>query len=486
MANPLPQKTSPGKLNLPTKVAYGVGELGGEIPGNILVFFLLFFLTNVAGLNPTLAGSVLLIGKVWDAINDPMIGYLSDRTRSPLGRRYPWMLIGAIPLGIGFGLQWFVPPTSNQSLLFAYYGGIGILFYAAFTSVVLTHNALAAELTQGYDERIDLISFKASFSIGASIFSLGLAQIIFAYVDNPSQEYRILGTICAVVATLAVFLCVWGTYKRYKQIEAQRESVTQVSVLPITQQFRIAFSNFPFICVIGIYLCSWLSLQTTAAILPFFVTHWMGLPDHHFTQTALTVQGTALSMTFVWSAIAKRVGKRIIYCIGIPVTVCALMGLFFLQPNQVGLMYGLAVFVGLGLSTAYIVPWSMLPDVVDFDEFNTGQRREGIFYALVVQIHKIAVAIALFLVGKALDMSGFISSTSEQLSTTQPESALWTIRLLIGPIPAIVLMGGLAWAYFYPISRSFHGEILLKLIERRNTETLRDGGDGGDRGDGRD
>jgi GPH family glycoside/pentoside/hexuronide:cation symporter len=95
MTNPpdaIPLTAESEKLNFKTKFAYGVGELGKEIPGNILVFFLLFFLTNVAGLNPTLAGSVLLVSKVWDAINDPLIGWLSDRTRSPLGRRYPWML----------------------------------------------------------------------------------------------------------------------------------------------------------------------------------------------------------------------------------------------------------------------------------------------------------------------------------------------------------------------------------------------------------
>ncbi|MBD0346228.1 MAG: MFS transporter, partial [Coleofasciculus sp. Co-bin14] len=205
----IPLTVSNEKLNLKTKLAYGVGELGGEIPNNILVFFLLFFLTNVAGLNPTLAGSVLLIGKVWDAINDPMIGWLSDRTRSPLGRRYPWMLGGAIPLGMLFFVQWFVPPTSNQWLLFGYYSGIALLFYAAFTAVAVPYSTLGAELTQGYDERTSLISFKAAFSIGASIFSLALAQAIFAKVADPSKRFLILGAICGVIAMSVVFLCVW-------------------------------------------------------------------------------------------------------------------------------------------------------------------------------------------------------------------------------------------------------------------------------------
>lgn len=466
--NAVPLIAPEQNLNLSTKLAYGVGELAGEITNNILVFFLLFFLTNVAGLNPTLAGSVLLISKVWDAFNDPMIGILSDRTRSPLGKRYPWMLCGVIPLGICFFLQWFVPPTPNQWLLFAYYIGIVLLFDTAFTAVAVPFSILAAELTVTYDERTSLISFKAAFSIGASLFSLTLAQVIFAKIANPQQQYLILGGICGLIAIAAVYLCVWGTYKRYKLIQKQRVQLDSSFYLPLGQQLKIAFSNFPFVCVIGIYLCSWLGLQLTAAILPYFVINWMGLPEHHFTQTALAVQGTALSLMFFWNAVAQRVGKKAIYGMGIPLTIGALAGLYFLQPGQVGWLYILAVIVGAGLSTAYIVPWSMLPDVVDLDELNTGQRREGLFYGLVVQLQKIAIAIALFLVGKLLDETGFIPTSPGQDVPVQPELALLAIRWLMSPVPAFVLIGGLVWAYFYPISRSVHGEILLKIIENRN------------------
>lgn len=467
----LPRKARGETLTLTTKLSYGLGELAGELPNNILVFYLLFFLTTVAGLNPTLAGSVLLVGKLWDAINDPIIGWLSDRTRSPLGRRYPWMLGGAIPLAICFCLQWWVPPTTEQGLLFAYYSGIALVFYVAFTAVAVPYSTLAAELTQGYDERTGLVSFKAAFSIGACIFSQVLALVIFAHVVSPAQRYLILGAVCGIIAMLAVGLCVWGTYKRYQLIQTQRQSVVLMPSLPIRQQLQMALSNFPFLCVIGIYLCSWLGLQVTAAILPYFVTQWMGLPDHHFVQAAIAVQGTALATVFVWGAVAQRVGKRAIYGIGIPLTIGALVGLCFLQPGQVGLMYVLAVMVGMGLSTAYLVPWSMLPDVLDLDELHTGQRREGIFCGLMVQMQKIAVAIALFLVGKILDGAGFMPTSSGQVLKSQPESALLAIRLLMGPIPALVLIGGLVWAYFYPITRSRHEDILLKLLERRNTQS---------------
>ena len=441
--------------------------LSSEVTGSILVFFLLYFLTNVAGLNPALAGSVLLIGKVWDALTDPIVGWLSDRTRSPLGRRYPWMLFGAVPLGLCFFLLWWVPTVSGQGGLFLYYCTIALVFSTAYTTVVIPYATLAAELTQGYDERTSLAGYRAGFSIGSSILSLVVAQVILSQIADPHRQYEILGAICGGVAALGALLCVWGTYRRFHSMQAIRQLSPSAPSLPFLHQIGIAFRCRPFLYVIGIYLCSWLGLQVTAAILPYFVVEWMGLPETHFTQMALTVQGTALVSMFMWSAIALRFGKQAIYWMGIPVTLCAQAGLFLLQPGQVVWMYGLAAAAGFGLSTAYIVPWSMLPDVVDLDELNTGQRREGIFYGFMVQIQKIAVAIALFMVGKTLDWSGLIPASADVPSPIQPDSVLWTIRWLIGPIPSLVLIGGLVMAWRYPITRSAHAQILQKLSLRR-------------------
>lgn len=458
-------------INLSTKVAYGVGEFASEITGSVLAFFFLFFLTNVAGINAGLAGVILLIGKIWDAVNDPIIGWLSDRTQSRWGRRYPWMVLGAIPLGIAFALLWWIPPVSSQIGLFAYYTVIGLTFYIAFTAVVLPYATLGAELTEYYDERTSLISYKAGFSIGASILGLLIAQGIFTLIDHPERKYVVVGMICGAIGALSVYLCVWGTYQRFQSLQRKRTQVSRPPMLPLFQQIRIALSNRPFLLVVGIYLCSWLGVQVTATMLPYFVVNWMQLPDYHFTQMALAVQGTALLMMAFWSYLGKRWGKRKVYYVGIPLTLFAQAGLFLLQPGQVLAMYGIGMLAGAGLAVAYLIPWSMLPDVIDLDELQTGQRREGIFYGFVVQLQKVALAIALFMVGKILDLAGFISSNSEQVGVaTQPDSALLAIRWLIGPIPSVVLIGGIIMAFIYPITREFHEEILLKLAERKRHE----------------
>ncbi|MDE5087998.1 MAG: MFS transporter [Trichodesmium sp. St16_bin2-tuft] len=450
------------KLNFWTKLAYGAGDLGPAICANIQVFFLLYFFTNVAGLSASIAGSILMIGKISDAVNDPIIGVMSDRTVHPWGRRYPWMVFGAIPFGILFFLQWIVP-TTNQSFLFWYYVVIAVLFNIAYTIVNLPYAALTPELTQDFHERTSLNSFRFAFSIGGSILSLVIAQLIFSiFKDNPIQQYLVLGIVCAIIAVLPIYWCFFGTRDRAVSNNTKKEEYNNTN-LSIVEQIRIAFSNRPFLFVIGIYLCSWLGVQLTASILPYFVIYWMQLPEGTFPQVAIAVQGTALIMLFVWSFVSKKVGKKAVYFMGICLWIIAQGGLFFTQPGQVGLMYFLAVIAGFGVSTAYLVPWSMIPDVIDLDELNTGQRREGIFYSFMVFLQKIGLAIGLFLVGVALDIAGFIETIPGETPPTQPDSALLAVRIAIAPLPTIFLIVGLLLAYFYPITREVHNEILLKL-----------------------
>jgi GPH family glycoside/pentoside/hexuronide:cation symporter len=472
-----PATPKAGKLSFSTKLAYGAGDLGPAIAANLGVFFALYFFTNVAGLSAGLAGSILLIGKIWDGINDPMVGVLSDRTKNRWGRRLPWMLYGAIPFGIFFFLQWIVPNVSadrsaNNWVLFWYYVIIAILFNTFYTAVNLPYTALTPELTQDYNERTNLNSFRFAFSIGGSILSLILAQVIFDKLKIPAtQQYLVLAGICTIISVLSLFWCVWGVRDRVLAYEAQRDERDETEEpehLPLAEQLRIAFGNRPFLFVAGIYLFSWLGVQVTASILPYFVVNRMELPEKDFPLVAIAVQGTSLVMLFIWRAISDRVGKKAVYFMGMILWIIAQAGLYFLRPGQVGLMYFLAILAGFGVSTAYLIPWSMMPDVIELDELNTGQRREGIFYAFMVFLQKLGLALGLFLVGQALEFSGFIERVPGQPIPRQPDPAVFAIRIAIGPLPTIALIFGLILAYFYPITREVHAEILLKLKERNS------------------
>lgn len=535
-------------LELTTKLAFGAGDIGPALTANLLVFFLLPFFTNVAGLAPSLAGSILLIGKVSDAINDPIIGILSDRTRTKWGRRLPWILLGAIPFGVVFFLQWIVPTFSsdnqlNQTLLFIYYIAIGVIFNLCYTAVNLPYQALTPELTQDYNERTSLNSFRFSFSIGASILSLVLAGAIFkVYEGEDQQKYLILGLISSLIAIIPLFWCSFRLQERgyqpffntpqkkfagflcvasattmavlamfnYVKSESSKDNFIafifllfalfllviawslikgktephlrhkfeHISAgenqpnLTFFQQLKIVFSNRPFLYVIGIYLCSWLAVQLTASILLFFVVNWMGLPESQFPQVAIAVQGTALIMLFIWQFISTLLDKKVVYFLGTVIWIFAQLGLFIVQPGQTVLLYTMAILAGCGVSVAYLIPWSMVPDVIDLDELQTGKRREGIFYGFMVLLQKFGLALGLFLVGIALDAAGFIKNTPGQPIPTQPESALWAIRLVVAPLPAIVLVVGIVLAYFYPITRQYHREIQAQLSAKNNQQSI--------------
>jgi GPH family glycoside/pentoside/hexuronide:cation symporter len=285
--------------------------MGAGIIATIEGFVFLIFLTNVAGLSLGWAGTVLLVGRIWDAVNDPLVGVLSDRTRFRWGRRHTWMLFGSIPFGVTFFLLWIVPqfsqnPQTNEIWLVVYYSLMFVMFDTAYTAVNLPYTALTPELTQDYDERTNLNSYRFAFSIGGSILALALGSGLEQIFNAPEQQrlqYMTLGAVCAVLSVIPIYVCVWGTEERYP------EQTTED--LDLKQQFKVVWQNRPFLFVIGIYLFSWLAFQLTASILPYFVVNWMQLDDYF--PVALVVQSVAVVMLFVWSRVSDRVGKKVTY-----------------------------------------------------------------------------------------------------------------------------------------------------------------------------
>lgn len=459
MASNVPSPAAaPAKFSLWGKLAFGAGDIGPGMTANLLAFSFLIFLTTAAGLSPVAAGSVLAIGRIWDAVNDPFIGYLSDKTRTRWGRRYPWIVLGAIPFGVTFFLTWVVPDWGDTAR-FWYYVVMSLLFQVFYTVVNLPYTTLTAELTKDYDERTELTAFRLGSSLFGAIAALGLGLVITQVIADQRQQYLVLGGICAVLSVLPLLWCVWGTYPYAVQRNALQPADTDEAALPFFQQIKVVFSNRAFVFVVGIYLFAWLALQMTASIIPFYATFWMGL-DSYFL-AALLVQGTAILMMGVVNYLSRRLGKQEVFYIGIGVWIIAQIALFFVQPGQVAALYLLCIVISFGVATAYVVPWAMLPDVIELDEIKTGQRREGIFYAFMTLLQKVGLALGLFLVSLALQFSGFISE-----ATQQSDAALMAIRVFIGPVPMVLLAMSMLLTRFYPITRQMHQEILLQLAER--------------------
>ncbi|WP_322496355.1 MFS transporter [Chloroflexus sp.] len=460
------------RLPLATRLAFGAGDLGPAIATIVASFFQLYFLTTIAGLPPGLAGAVLLIVKIWDAVNDPIIGWLTDKTQTRWGRRRPWLLFGAAPFGILFFLQWVVPPFEVTGK-FIYYLIIALLFDTAFTVVNVPYTALTPELTRDYDERTALNSYRFAFSIGGSLLGGILHQIIVGQFADQQIGYLVSGAVVGLLIAVPFLWCFLGTRERYEPEPGAEE-------LSLPDQIRYVFKNRPFLFVVGIYMFSWLAVQVTSSVLTFFIVFWLGsVPQFPASAFGLTfasandlipimlfaVQGSALVFLFVWSAVSRRIGKKAVYMIGSLIWIGVQAFLFFLQPEQIALAMVLGVVAGAGVATAYLIPWSMMPDVIELDELETGQRREGMFYGFMVLLQKMGLALGLFLVGLALQVAGF----NENLPPgQQPESALLAIRLLIGPLPTVILICGMILTAFYPITKASHAETLARLAERHN------------------
>jgi glycoside/pentoside/hexuronide:cation symporter, GPH family len=452
------------RLPLRTKLAFGAGDLSPGIAAIIIGFFQALFLTYVAGLSPGAAGLILLLGRVWDAITDPWMGMISDRTRSRLGRRRLWILLGAVPFGLIYMALWWVPPFGETGRFF-YYLVVILAFNTAFTVVNVPYTSLTAELTSDYDERTALNSYRFAFSIGGSLVA-GIIHgaLITRYCadatscrpDEFQPGYMLSAVVFGLVMIAPFLWCVFGTRERFVQSAA-------APTLPLAQQLLVAVRNRPFLFVVGIYLCSWFALQVTQNVIGFYLTFYLRRADM-FPIVLLAVQGSAMVFLFVWSAVSRRIGKQAVYYIGMSFWICVMAGLFFLGPDQITLAIVLAALAGVGIATAYLVPWSMLPDVIDLDELNTGQRREGVFYGVMTFTQKTCVGLGIAFTLQALEWYGF---GRELLPGQQPESALLALRWMVGPVPTLFLLVGILLVYRYPLTRARHAEILAQLEARR-------------------
>lgn len=436
--------------------SYGAGDLGPSMAGNINAVFYFFFLTNVAGLSPSLVGSILLLSNIWSAISTLLVGVWCDRTHCRWGRRRIWMFGSAPVLAFSFLAIWWVP-FDTPGHLFVYYLSMTLLFQTASTTFGIPYGALITDISDHADEQTRLTSCRFSFSLGGCLISLLLAQVISHSVTQPRQQFVDLGIICTLSVIVSIGCCCFCTQERPNPVGVSQSN--------LWQELKPILGNRPLWLLIGIYSLSWMAVQLLPAILPYFVTTCMHLNATAITQITLVMQGTALVGLLLWEPLSRQVGKKTVFAVGTSLWILAEVGLIQLNPSQVNFMYGLAMLAGLGMATSYFIPLSMLPEVADWDELQTGQRREGLFYSLMMFLFKVFFALSIFFVGQLLSWSGYQEGLATNLA--QPESALTAIRLVVGVLPVVALTISLVLMYFYPISKSVHEETIGQLQQRR-------------------
>ncbi len=444
---------SESRLSLRTKLLFSTGDLSTSIPLAILMFFQLYFLTDVAGLRPDYAGWAIGASRLWDAVNDPLLGLLSDRIRTRWGRRRVLLLFGAVPLGVCFAMMWVVPALGSFWLA-VYYAMAFIMFDTAFTVVHVGFNALTPEMTADYDERSTLNGYRMVFQIAGTLGAIIFATVLGWRVANARTLYLILGLglgFVSILPPLVVFA-----------ITRERPSKELEPPLPLGQALKQTLGNQPFRMVIGLYLFGWTTASILAAVLVYFANYYLEIPGQA-NYLVLAAQGSAILFIPLVVYIAQRLDKRRAFIIGSLVWVVVLLGISALGREQIGMAYVLAALCGFGIATAYVVPWSMIPDVVEYDQVRTGQRREGSYYAFVAFFQKLGTGAALWGMGQVLALTGYLSPDGAEGLPVQPAEAVAAIRIFTGPVPAVLLFIAVIFAWRYPITRESHQKTLQEL-----------------------
>jgi GPH family glycoside/pentoside/hexuronide:cation symporter len=350
-------------------------------------------------------------------------------------------------------LMWIVPPFEPVGLTI-YYTFVYILFDTLFTLVHVGYNALTPELTQDYDERSSLNGYRMVCSISGTLGAIIMATVLGWYISEARLLYAGLGVglgLLSIFPPLLVF-----------SITRERPAQELPPPLTIRDSLKATLDNRPFQMVMGLYLLSWTTASILAAVLVYFANYYLRIPEqaNYF---VLAAQGSAILFIPLVVWLSQRLDKRRAFILGSATWIIVLLGILALAPDQVGLTYLLALLSGLGIATAYVVPWAMIPDIVEYDQQITGQRREGSFYAFASFFQKLATGAAIWGLGQFLAWSGYIIPTAGAALPTQPAAAVLTIRIFAGLAPAILLGLAITFAWRYPITRQSHQALLAQL-----------------------
>jgi glycoside/pentoside/hexuronide:cation symporter, GPH family len=453
-------------LTLRQKLAYGLGDWGTSAATTVRTVFWFFFLTSVVGLDARLAGSIFLVGRIWDAINDPLIGMLSDRVRTRWGRRRPFLLFGAIPFGISFVLLFLVPPWQPGGLVL-YYIAAFLLFDSLYTIINVPYSALMPELTRDYDERSSLSGWRVAVSILAALVTGGL----FKYLAEEVFAGWMGGDVAGLRAGYALSAALWGLTIAVPYFVVFRE-FREEEKPPVTTRlhpwltFRQVFSNRPFRLAALIYLLTFTTVDIVLVVFIRFLIDYVQVDPGFDNVLLATVLGLALLTMPLTVTMMRRLGKRHAYMVSMGFLAVVLAIMSQVPPGGQTQVLIAGVFAGLGYGAANSLPWAIVADVIETDELQTGQRREGVYYGYLVFFRKLAAAVSVFLVGHILDAAGYVSSVTGSAFIAQPPSALLAMRYFVGFVPPVMLLLAIIVAWRFPLDRASYNAIRRQLSER--------------------
>lgn len=433
---------SPDRIPTRLCVGFGIGSLGIAILLNAVTTFFPALMTTVLGQSAGLAGLLLTISKLYDAVADIVIGMASDRTRSRWGRRRPYLLVGAIVSGLSF-LLIFMPPKLEGAALILWMTMALIVYSTGYSLFSVPYVAMAGEMTDGYHERTRLLSFRAFFiTFGQIMSSAGTAALI-SWAGGGSFGYAVMGGVTGAVLTAAMLACFAGTRKA-RFVEAQ-----PAGHLTRGDAIRALVTNRPFVLLMSIKIAQFMAIAVINTTKLLFLLNvakvgYTGLI--HLTLVQNVVSAIAVPL-WVWGA--RIIGKRNAYLLASAFLAVVYISWFFTGPGlSLPSIWWRGALNGVAAAGTTLLSIAMLPDIMEYDRLRTGLRREGIFSGVYTIVEKLGFALGAAVTGGVLAFSGYIPTTGGAL-ITQPASAVAGLYAGASVIPAILILTSMTLMFFY-------------------------------------
>lgn len=446
------------KLTAGLKVRYGVGDFGLATMTASLQFYMLLYYTDVVKIDPAIAGTAMLVGKLtWDMLNDVLFGYLSDRTKSRWGRRRPYLMFCAVPLALSFWLLYSIPQGMSNLVAFFVVVGTFMLFDTFHTMITVAYYSMTAELTTDYNERTSLSTVRMIFSVLGYIFGAAVTTMLAAILHNnygisDHAAWSKVGLVFGILAAITVLIT--GLTVRNKPVVNDAPTT-----LPPIKALISTLKNKPFLRFVIISMIMSTAFTVVTAMLPYYVIYQINMESQMSLIMMLMLVTLAIFLV-PCQKVAMTAGKSKAYALGLVIACAALLSSFFLPHSATPFIYAVAFVAGLGFSSQWVCPHSMVPDVVEYDELVTCERREGIFYGMWGMTGKVTGALGVAICGWGLKIFGYVEGV-EQTATS-----LLGIRLMFSVLPAVLLLICVPMLIKYPITRESHAQVLAELKKR--------------------
>jgi oligogalacturonide transporter len=434
------------EVKLRNILAYGSGDFFGG--GSFLIISTLFmvFLINVAKIPPQYAGLIVMIGKAWDAISDPLVGILSDRSKSKYGRRHVFFLYGIVPVAISYYLLWSAVQFDSLVFKIIYYTFTYSLFSTVFTVVMVPYNALVTEMSTDYKTRTRLSGAKMAFSQFSALIAGTIPSYIVnnMYKDNPEAGFRLVGLIFGILYAIPWIIVFFGTFEQ----PGLNKDRTALPIKENFKQLKTLLENKTFKVHIGMYLLAYVAMDILSTSFIFYTTYYIGRPEKFYFYLGIFLLSQLCALGF-YMHIANKIGKGKTYRIGATIVVAVMLAFFFLlkpqTPNYI--IYILCIVMGIGFSAIISMPWAMLPESCEVEILYHERDRSGAVAGMFTLIRKLIQAVVLWLFGMALATFGFDGSAA-----IQGDTAVMAIRVSFTFIPLILMIFGVLLSFIYKVT----------------------------------